>query len=177
MRTPLASEILETIPAVMQAIRREMRRKADQAQPGYPSLTVGEFRTLLYVDRHGGTDLSAIAEYVGLSLPTASRTVETLIGNGLLVRMPAPRDRRRLALTLSVPGRREMERTRGAARRGLGERVGRLDAAAQTELTRALRRLRKIFHDGASSLPERALPKPRRVTTPIAAKLRAHPHS
>ena len=139
VNSPLASEILETIPVLMRVIRGEMRRQRG------PSLSIAEFRALSFIGAHEGTGLSAVAEHVGLSLPSTSRIIDNLIENSLVLRSPSPHDRRRLFLSATDQGRLDMERMRSAAGRHLRARVGRIDASAQTEMVRALRGLREVF--------------------------------
>ena len=63
----VAIAILETIPPAMRAIREQMR--SGRAA----SLSVAQFRLLLFVRRHPGTSLSPLAEHLGTTLPAASR--------------------------------------------------------------------------------------------------------
>ena len=139
--SPLAAEILETVPVLMRVIRGEMRRQRG------PALSMAEFRALSFIGRHEGTGLSAVAEHVGLSLPSTSRIIDSLIGTGLVLRAASPRDRRRLFLKVTDQGRLDMERLRSSAGRHLRARVGQLDPLAQSEMVRALRSLRLIFSE------------------------------
>src|ERR1700690_150754 len=85
----VASAILETIPPSMRAIREQMR--SGRAA----SLSVAQFRLLLYVRRHPGTSLSPLADHAGTSLPAASQQVERLVKAGFLTPVQDPRERRR----------------------------------------------------------------------------------
>jgi len=145
--TSLAAEILETIPALMGVIRNEVRRHRTT------SLSVADFRVLLYVNVNGGTGLSPIADHVGFSVPSASRVVERLLQDGLLRRETFPEDRRRVVLTLTEAGSREIARARDAAGRYLGQRLDTLDAEAQEEMTRSLQLLRKTFAPAPAPAP------------------------
>ena len=53
----------------------------------------------------GGLRLSAIAEQLGVTAPTASDSVSTLEGKGLVIKGPAPDDGRALAVALTEDGR------------------------------------------------------------------------
>ena len=63
----VAIAILETIPPSMRAIREQMR--SGRAA----SLSVAQFRLLLFVRRNAGTSLSPLAEHLGTTLPAASQ--------------------------------------------------------------------------------------------------------
>lgn len=93
-----AAAILDTVPSAMRAIRAQMRA-------GRPAgLSVPQFRTLLYIRRNPGTDLSGVAEHLGTSLPATSELVARLVAQGLLVREADPSSRRRMRLSLSPAG-------------------------------------------------------------------------
>ncbi|MGZ6372486.1 MAG: MarR family winged helix-turn-helix transcriptional regulator, partial [Candidatus Limnocylindria bacterium] len=69
---------------------------------------------LLYLRRHPGTDLSAVADHLGTSLPAASELVARLVRQHLVARETDPTSRRRIRLTLSTSGLAYLE---GAERR------------------------------------------------------------
>jgi DNA-binding MarR family transcriptional regulator len=132
-----AAEILETVPAVMRFIRTQMRghRGSD--------LSVPQFRTLLFLSRNGGASLSALAEFLGLSLPATSRLVEGLVRKDFVVRRIPPGNRRLIALALSAGGRRTVAAARQATESRLAEVVAPLPAGERTAIQRALRTLRE----------------------------------
>jgi DNA-binding MarR family transcriptional regulator len=132
-----AAEILETVPAVMRFIRAQMRGHRG------PELSVPHFRALLFLSRKGGASLSALAEYLGLSLPATSRLVEGLVRKNFVVRRIPPGNRRLLALALSARGRRTVAAARQAAESRLAEVVAPLPAGERAAIGRALQTLRE----------------------------------
>jgi len=74
MSQTCASEVLETAPMVMQAIRGEMR-----AQRPSSSLSLPQFRTLVYLENHPGASLAQVAEHIGLTPPSMSRLIDGLV--------------------------------------------------------------------------------------------------
>src|SRR3982751_6748690 len=80
-------ELLDTVPLVMRVIRSHMRRHRS-------GLTVPQFRTLCFVSTTDGSSLSAVAEFIGLSLPAMSRLVDGLVEQRLMDRRPCDDDRR-----------------------------------------------------------------------------------
>ena len=132
-----AAEILETVPAVMRFIRARMRRHRG------PELSVPHFRTLLFLSRKGGASLSALAEFLGLSLPATSRLVEGLVRKNFVVRRIPPGNRRLVALALSAGGRRTVGAARQATESRLAEMVAPLPAGERAAIGRALRTLRE----------------------------------
>ena len=99
-----ARELLEVTPAIIQAIRVEMRAQRQH------DLSVPQFRALAFISNKPGSSLSAAAEHIGLTLPTMSVLVEGLVQRGLVQRVPDLRDRRRVLLTLTAEGKALHER-------------------------------------------------------------------
>jgi DNA-binding MarR family transcriptional regulator len=138
-----AAEILETVPTVMRFIRAQMRchRRSD--------LSVPQFRTLLFLGRNRGASLSALAEFLGLSLPGTSRLVGGLVKNNFVVRRIPPGNRRLVALSLSARGRKTICAARRATERRLAQVVASLPAAERAAILRGLRMLREKFQSMA----------------------------
>ncbi|HET6464209.1 MAG TPA: MarR family winged helix-turn-helix transcriptional regulator [Nitrospiria bacterium] len=97
---------METVPMVMRFIRREMRGH------GAPFLSVAQLRTLVYVDRCPGTDLSGVADHLGVTPATASSVVNRLVRQGLVNRAAHPQKRRHVVLTLTRNGSQRLRHVR-----------------------------------------------------------------
>ena len=138
-----AAEVLETVPAVMRFIRAQMRRHRG------PGLSVPHFRTLLFLSRHGGASLSALAEFLGLSLPATSRLVEGLVRRNFVDRRIPRGNRRAVALFLRAGGQRTVGAARQATEKRLAEVVAALSADQRAAIQRALRSLREGFQSAA----------------------------
>ena len=139
-----AAEVLETVPVVMRFIRAQMRRHRGA------ELSVPHFRTLLFLSRNGGASLSALAEYLGLSLPAASRLVEGLVRRSFVARRIPRGNRRLVALSLRVCGERTVCTARQATERRLAEVMAALPARERAAIQRALRMLREEFQSAAA---------------------------
>ncbi len=105
-----ARAVMETVPTVMRFIRTEMRRNRA------PSLSVPQLRALAFLHHNPGACLFHVADHLGVTRPTASVIVDRLVRRGLLVRAEDPRERRRIALTLTPKGARHLEEARSATR-------------------------------------------------------------
>ena len=140
-----AAEILEAVPAIIRFIRSEMRshRGAD--------LTVPQFRTLALLSRSQGASLSMVAEFLGLSLPAASRLVDGLVKKGLVTRQIPAGNRRQVALSVSARGRATWEAARQATQRRLAAIIAPLAAAQRARIHEAMRILRTSFQPETSS--------------------------
>jgi len=104
-----AREIMETVPVVMRFIRREMRAQ------GSLFLSVPQLRTLVHLDRHPGTDLTSVADHLGVTAATASAVVNRLVHQGLVHREAHPLKRRHVVLSLTRSGSHRLRRAREAA--------------------------------------------------------------
>jgi DNA-binding MarR family transcriptional regulator len=134
-----AGEILEVVPAVMRAIRAQMRGHSEEL----PSVV--HFRALLYVSRNPGSDVSGVAAHIGLMLPAASKLVQVLLTRGYVERSADPADRRRAVLRPTAKGRRVVEAARRATREYLAELLKDLDGPTRARVAGAMRVLRPIF--------------------------------
>src|SRR5436309_1760038 len=92
-----ARELLDTVPLVMRVIRRHMCRHRS-------GLTVPQFRTLCFLSTSPGSSLSAVADFIGLSLPAMSRLVDGLVEMGLIERRHCDDDRRHVRLSVMPEG-------------------------------------------------------------------------
>ncbi len=96
-RRSAARQLLEVLPRVMRLVAAELWR-AD------PPLAPSHLRALRrLVD--GSRNLSELAQELGVSLPTMSKTVSHLSERGWVSRVEAEHDRRMLCLALTPSGR------------------------------------------------------------------------
>jgi DNA-binding MarR family transcriptional regulator len=130
--------VLDVVPVVMQALRAEMRRHR-------AGLSVPQFRSLAFVRRYPRASLSAVAEHVGLALPSMSKLIDSLVQRKLINRATGARDRRRVTLELTARGSAWLEAARQAAQAGLAERLSTLNPLQRRRLGDALRNLHSVF--------------------------------
>jgi len=134
---------MHTVPAVMRAIRAEMRRN------GAPLLSIPQVRTLAYLHRSPGSCLFHLAEHLGVTRPTASTLVERLVRRGIVSRAEDPRERRRVVLRLTPLGLRHFRRTRHATRRWMATVLSRLSAVELRQVMKGVTALGQPFgNDG-----------------------------
>lgn len=120
----------------MRLIRAHMREGRAEG------VSVPQFRALVYVGRNAGTDLSSMAEHLGASMPAVSELVSRLVRDGLVVREPDPASRRRVRLTLSADGERQLA---AARERTLDWLASRLAAESPDDLARIEEALRALL--------------------------------
>ncbi len=113
-------------------------------------LSVPQFRTLAYIHRHPGVSLSAVAEHIGLTLPSMSKLVDGLVARGLITREPCAKDRRRVTLGITARGRALWETAHDATLSSLADRLEPLSESERTTVIRAMHVLQHVF----ASAPE-----------------------
>ncbi|MCC6190880.1 MAG: MarR family transcriptional regulator [Anaerolineales bacterium] len=144
-----AREVLDVVPLVMRTIRGEMRRHRG------PELGVPHFRVLAFLSQNPGASLSAVAEYVGLRLPSMSTLVAGLVERGLIARCPSPTDRRRVSLALTERGEARLSQARQAALALLAQQLSALSVQEREQVVAGLAVLRAAF---TSAAPPAAAP-------------------
>lgn len=77
---------------------------------GESSLTLGQLHLLRLICRDGLRQLGAAADFLGVSAPAATKTIDKLVEHGLVVRKPSSTDRRVQVLSASPKGRRLAQR-------------------------------------------------------------------
>ena len=133
-----AGLLLEIVPLIMRAVRSIHIEQAID-------LTVGQFRTLLFVQRHKGASLSEASEFLGLTLPSASKLVDQLVKRGFLDRENDPEDRRRMVLRLTARGNALLKDAHTAVRAQLAEVLKGLSGAELDTLHDTLVLLQRSF--------------------------------
>jgi DNA-binding MarR family transcriptional regulator len=119
---------------------------------GDRQLSVLQVRVLLVIQQHGPLRLSDVAQLLDLSLPSASRLVNRLVEDGLLLRSTPSHDRRMVQLVISAKGRRVLDRLRSNRQRGIGGVLATMSAADRTALVQGL----AAFHQAADQSVEPA---------------------
>jgi DNA-binding MarR family transcriptional regulator len=131
--------LMDVVPLVMRYIRMEMRSRRMRG------LSIPQFRILVFLYRNEGATLSEVANNVGLTLPSASKTIDALVTRKLVIRTVSPDDRRYISLKLSKPGRATLMQARRATEASLAEKVAALSPAQQAMVSETMRALGSVF--------------------------------
>lgn len=134
-----ASEVLEVIPAVMDALRNAMRNHVGD------QLSVPQFRCLNFIAQQPGASVSAVAAFLGVALPTASAMVDRLVRAGAVEPRTAADDRRRSQLHLTAAGAAQLAQIRLGARAELAQVLASRSADELRTLNAGLAVLRQVF--------------------------------
>jgi DNA-binding MarR family transcriptional regulator len=119
-------------------------RKLSRATGGpddNPPMTATQRLALFEVGDGGPLRLNDLADRMGLSPPTASRSVDVLHELGLVERIPDPDDRRALQIDLTGAGKRLLAQRKAKAEAAFAPAVAALSASERATLSRLLRRV------------------------------------
>lgn len=137
--TGLAALLMDVIPMIMRYIRMEMRSRRMRG------LSIPQFRTLVFLDRHEGASLSEVANNIGLTLPSASKIIDALVTRKLVIRTALPGDRRYSSLKLTKLGRATLIQARHGTEASLSEKIAALPSARQAMIVETMQALGSIF--------------------------------
>jgi DNA-binding MarR family transcriptional regulator len=133
-----ASDLVDTVPLVMRVIRYHLRRHRS-------GLTVPQFRSLWFISTAAGHSLSAVAEFIGLSLPAMSRLIDGLVEKKLVHRKTCDTDRRHVRLSLTPSGEATLGEARELARAHIAESLARMTDRQRSTVGAAMEILRTAF--------------------------------
>ncbi|USQ84690.1 MarR family transcriptional regulator [Streptomyces phaeoluteigriseus] len=102
-------------------------------------LSLHQLRALRVLETAPGLNLTGLAEWLDIGMPTASRLCDRLEAAGLLDRAYHPRRRREVQLSLTAAGRHVLEDVAGRRARALALTLAVMEPADRAALRRGLR--------------------------------------
>lgn len=141
-------ESAAAIDAAAEPLYLLWERSAEQI---HPRISTSQLRVLLVVERHGAINLRGLSDEIGAIASSASRLCDRLQAAGLLVRRPAPHDRREIMLRLTGDGSRLLGRFQEIRRRELAVRLAEITPRTRAELLAALTALGTESRGGESN--------------------------
>ena len=94
-----------TIRRFRRSLRQFERLSADQLKRCCTEVTFAQCLVLLEIDESEGTTIKELSSALRLDNSTLSRSVEGLVGRGMVERRPDESDRRRVQIVLTPEGR------------------------------------------------------------------------
>ncbi len=137
--TTLGRAYVALIPQMMGSLRSHLRT----LEGG--DLRVGQFRMMMAIRMEDQPSLSQVAEFVGLTLPSASKVADELERRGLISRQPDKLDRRRQILSLTAQGMEVLEMVKRTAETHFAGLFSQLTSAERSFLLCAAETLRPLF--------------------------------
>lgn len=112
--------------------------KHQVAVDGSGPSTYLHLETLRYIQEAGKPDMQAVAEYLRVKSPSATRLIDALVSDGLLARVPDADDRRRILLRLTPGGKRMLDAATRKRAQAFARVIAPLSAKDRTEFARLL---------------------------------------
>lgn len=131
----------------------ELQRRKEAASSAHELTTTQAF-TLRVVATEGAQRMGALAAWLGVTVATASRTVDALVAAGLVQREADPTDARAVRVVVTGRGRREFRLRRERFATALGRLSDELSEIERRQLADALETLGRLF--GTERAQERA---------------------
>lgn len=132
-----ARALLEVMPLVMRTVAAELRAAGELPAPAH--------FPLLHLLNERPHTLSELAAFRGVSLPSMSSSVTTLVGRGWVRRVTPGADRRVVMLEVTPGGRAALDRVAKAAERHIADVLSPLDEPAHRRLQSGLNVMRAAF--------------------------------
>jgi DNA-binding MarR family transcriptional regulator len=132
-----ARDILKIVPLVMRTVAAELRAAGELPAPAHFGLL-----TMLTAQPRSLTELAALQ---GVSLPTMSNSISSMVHRGWVRRTAPGGDRRIVIIEVTATGKAAVERVGRAAEAHLADVLAPLDGASRRRLRAGLSVLRRIF--------------------------------
>ena len=123
-----------------QRAARVLARRFDEALRPF-GLTNGQFSLLNALNRPRPASMAQVASLLGADRTTLTRSIDSLITDGLVAREASARDRRIVVIKLTDAGRVLLERIRGEIRPLNQEVCAQLTTEEQAAMTRYLQKM------------------------------------
>ena len=130
---------MDNIPLLMRLLRTKFREKR------IGDLSMAQFRTLGFVNSNQGASLSEAAGHIGVSLPSMSKLVDTLVTRDLLTREVHGKDRRRICLVLTGEGKRELDEAYRHTQSFFAEKFSELTDDERNQIAGAIHIMKDLF--------------------------------
>ena len=135
----LSNSILETSPRIVKFLREQMRKLAKD------ELTVPKFRVLLKLVRESTITHQEVAEWMGITAPTLTRMVDTLVKRKLVKRIKDNKDLRRTLLSATPAGQKLHQLYREEAQKQLLLKMKNLSAEEKEKIADGFTILAGVF--------------------------------
>jgi DNA-binding MarR family transcriptional regulator len=139
---------LDALRYIVQALRAGPPRQQPSGVSG------AQLFALQQIAAQGGASINAIAARTFTHQSSVSVVIQRLVDAGLVAKVPAEDDRRRIQLTVTPKGARELARASGTVQEALVSAVARLPASDRRTLARLLTTIaRAVTPRGAKGHP------------------------
>ena len=133
----LDEALVAALDLVLGRVNRAIRHALNQAE-GDARLTVTQFHCLRAIAaKNGAARTTHLARELQVTAPSMTRTIDSLVERGLVLRQADPTDRRIISLILTDPGRELMDRYQDEIRDRLRDLISVLSPSQKRRLLAA----------------------------------------
>ncbi len=100
MATDKTSRLINAVFSVSRLMRESVSRSE-----GRKRFSLLQFKILMFITEHGNPTMREIADFLGITPPSATSIIQRLVRSGRLKRIVDPTDRRKVRLTVSQTGK------------------------------------------------------------------------
>jgi DNA-binding MarR family transcriptional regulator len=137
-------------------LRTELQRRREPGDATTHELTTSQALALRLVIFEGPQRVGSLAKHLGVTMATASRTVDALVAADLVRREPDPQDARAVRVVLTARGRREHKVRYERFLRALERLSNDLSEVERRQLADALETLGRLFAEPEAQAQARA---------------------
>lgn len=131
-----ADKLIDLMTGVNQLIRHNTKCHHD-ANP----LSIIQLRTLIFINREKRATMKAIADYLGVTAPTATVMINNLERVGFIKRQADKSDRRLIHIILSTRGKKKAADTLEQLKKKINLLFGQLTASEQKQFIKLLEKI------------------------------------
>ncbi len=131
------AKLTEEIIQLEQQISRTMMQDTPDTWMDL-SLTVGQLKSLSFIDFHRSTNLRKLATALGVTPPSATRIIDNMVKQGLVSRAENPENRRMLLLKTTDKGKAALAKLRQSGVSRLAGILARLSLEELSALAQGL---------------------------------------
>ena len=138
----LVEQAIELLPEIGKSLYFAIAR-----HPRAQGISLGQLKALGFLFHHAPCAVRDVADGLGISMPSASETIDRLVELGLAERATDPIDRRRAVVVLTPEAHRLGAEVREVRRRQVRAALERLAAAERPVFLRALQALVDVLRE------------------------------
>jgi DNA-binding MarR family transcriptional regulator len=160
MAEPEPVQRVERLSLIMPQIIKYMQR-VPASPAGGGSLSLPQLRMLLILDLEGDTTMGDLARQAGVTMPTATSSINTLVRGRYVARARSSRDRRVVLVSLTARGHKVLQDLHRQRRERLATILAHLDPDDQFRLVAAFETIHELLRKMDQALRAAAPAPPR----------------
>jgi DNA-binding MarR family transcriptional regulator len=139
LKATLSRDLVDLATVLTRIVKKEFK-----AEAGVNAPTLTQFR-MLHKIKSGVCHVGKLSETFGISQPATSIMVNTMVKEGLLKRVPHPKDRRQIELHLTAKATTSLETIYKRAFAKVDERLSALSVTRKKAIAKQIREVSRLL--------------------------------